>query len=83
MKILDYSVYKDGGTISIKTDEGVFCIDNRIASTTKGKIFKGYPNGNDINMIENSISIKKELLNSLKTYKNNFYQESIDNLINN
>ena len=38
MKILNFDIYLDGGTIHIKTDEGEFCINNKLQSKNKGKL---------------------------------------------
>jgi hypothetical protein len=43
IKILAINTYRDGGTISIKTTIGEFCIDQRIMSKTKGQMYDGYP----------------------------------------
>lgn len=43
MFIKQIDAYRDGGTIAIETDEGLFCIDNRIETTTKGTVYLGYP----------------------------------------
>jgi len=83
MKVLDYNVYKDGGTVVITTNEGVYSYDNRIHSTTRGKLYEGYPKGNDSNIINESIEIEKKILDALKEYKNSFYEASITDLIKN
>jgi hypothetical protein len=68
MNILKMDMYKDGGTIEIKTDEGEFCIDDRLFSDYKGKIFKGYPQNDNKNLILNQEKIKYDLLVALKNY---------------
>ena len=83
MKVLDYNVYLDGGTVLITTNEGTYSYDNRISSTTKGKLYEGYPKGNDSNIIVDSIEIEKKILEALKEYKNNLYEASIKDLIKN
>jgi len=83
MKILNFEEYLDGGSILITTNEGVYCFDNRIHSTTKGKLYNGYPKGNDSNIIENSIKIEKILISALNEYENSFYSSTINNLIKN
>lgn len=35
--------YMDGGSIGLYFDNGMLCIDNRIHSETKGKLYFGYP----------------------------------------
>lgn len=69
MKLLDYNVYLDGGTVLIATNEGTYFYDNRIWSTTKGKLYNGYPKGDDLNITE----IEKKIINVLKTYKNTIW----------
>lgn len=51
MTILSNDTYRDGGTLSFKTDEGVICIDRRIGTTTKGMLYKDYPLEDNSNMI--------------------------------
>lgn len=42
-----HGTYKDGGTeCYIDENGGVYYIDNRINSTTKGKIYNKYPSDN-------------------------------------
>jgi hypothetical protein len=82
MEINNFDVYRDGGTIEVVTDKGIFCFDGRIGSNTKGRLYDGYPKSDNSNLIENSESIEAELIEGLKLYKNNFYQESIDYFIN-
>ena len=60
---------------------GKYSYDDRIFSTTKGKLYNGYPNGNDSNIIRDSIEIEKKIIYALKDYKNSFYEASIQNLI--
>jgi hypothetical protein len=81
MEIKEFKIYIDGGTIEITTDKGIFCFDERIRTSTKGRLYDGYPKGDNSNLIENSDDIERELIISLKLYKNNFYQSSIDYFI--
>jgi hypothetical protein len=78
MKIIKFERYRDGGTIEITTDEGIFCFDERIRSLTKGRLYEGYPKEDNSNLIENSEELEAELLDLLKDYKHAFYQVSID-----
>ena len=69
MKVLGIDRYRDGGTDSIKTDEGEFCIDSRIGSPNRDKcvLFRGHPsNGNEI---INQEELKKDLIESLESFK--------------
>lgn len=77
MKILKFDAYKDGGTIEITTDKGVFCVDNRICTKTKNSLYNGYPKKDNSNIIENSDDLKKEILNALEKYDDVFYSKTI------
>ena len=82
MEIKKFEMYRDGGTIELDTDKGIFCFDGRIDSNTKGRLYKGYPKDDNSNLIENSDDFENQLIECLKLYKNNFYQRSIDYFIN-
>ena len=82
MKINNFKMYLDGGTIELETDKGIFCFDGRIGSNTKGRLYDGYPKSDNSNLIENSEDLETELIECLKLYKNDFYQRSIDYFIN-
>ena len=43
MEIKKFEMYRDGGTIELTTDKGIFCFDERIGSNTKGRLYEGYP----------------------------------------
>lgn len=81
MPIKKFNVYRDGGTMEIITDEGTFCFDGRIESSTKGRLYNGYPKDNNSNLIKNSEELEKKLIDNLKNYKDDFNQISIDHLI--
>ena len=81
MEIKGYDMFSDGGTIQITTDEGIFCFDDRLMSTTKGRLYSGYPIDNNSNLIENSEELEYRIIKSLKSYKNETYQKSIDHLV--
>ena len=80
MKIKEFEVYKDGGTIKIVTDKKTHYIDGRIHSSTKNKIFTSYPSDNN-EYLKNSEELLKQIAESLKSFKNIFYQELIDDFI--
>jgi len=82
MEIKKFEMYRDGGTIELTTDKGIFCFDERIGSNTKGRLYEGYPKRDNSNIIENSDELEEELISSLKTFKSDFYQSSIDYFIN-
>jgi hypothetical protein len=69
MKIKEIVIFKDGGTIMITTDKGVFSIDNRLFTSTKGKLFFGYPKDDNKNIINDPTEIRNEILDSLDNYK--------------
>ncbi len=68
MEILKIDMYLDGGTLEITTDLGIYCIDNRIKSKTKGVLYCGYPKDNNSNIYDNQELLKGKIINSLKTY---------------
>lgn len=85
MKILRIDSYIDGGTIEITTDEGVYCIDNRLFSNLKGKIFFNYPKDDNRNIVPNQNEIKAELINALAEYTvsedEKILQPSVDEIL--
>ncbi len=88
MKILGYEAYLDGGTIEILTDEGSFCYDGRIRSTTKESWYLGYPEKDNSNLIseKNYNLFEIRLIVLLKEYNktsHDVYKNSIDWLIEN
>lgn len=81
MQIKKLNMYLDGGTVEIITDEGTFCFDNRIKSSTKGRLYNDYPKDDNSNLIENSSALEELLIEKLKNHEDDFYQNSIDYLI--
>ena len=61
--------YKDGGTLKITTDSGIYCIDRRIKSSTVGDVYHGYPEDNESNKIMGQASIKQLIKDALDNYK--------------
>jgi len=43
MDTIKTDTYRDGGTTTFIIDGQEYCIDNRIGSQTKGKLYRGYP----------------------------------------
>jgi hypothetical protein len=82
MEIKKFEMFLDGGTIKITTDEGIFCFDRRIRTTTEGKLYDGMPKDDNSNLIENSDELESRIIESLKFFKDDFYQSSIEHLIN-
>lgn len=81
MVIEKFQMYLDGGTVEVTTNKGIFCFDDRLGSNTKGKIFSGYPKEDNSNLIENSEALEVEIIENLKTFRDEFYQKSIEALI--
>ncbi len=69
MKILSFDEYRDGGTIGIRTDKGVFCLDGRGGVQEKGRLFHGYPKKDGSNLVENSAQVIAELLGATLQFK--------------
>lgn len=87
MKINYITGYLDGGTIRVETDEEIYFIDSRLQTKTKGKIYKGYPEPGNYNLVENQEKLKVEILKGLETYsgeefKNFNWKDSIIKLLN-
>ncbi len=82
MKISEYDIYLDGGTIMVYTDEGIFCFDDRLQSTTKGRLYHGYPLDDNSNLIGDSEELERKIIEGLVEYNDEFYSESIKKLIN-
>jgi hypothetical protein len=68
MKIIKIDGYKDGGTIKIDTTKGVYCIDCRIRTSTKGSIYCNYPEKDNSNIAPNQDELKVELIDTLAKY---------------
>jgi hypothetical protein len=82
MKIKNFDMFLDGGTIMFKTNEGTYSIDDRIDTTTRKKLYLGYPKDDNSNIvIDDPDKIYNNIMIALKEYKNDFYQVVIDNLL--
>ena len=77
MIIHKLETYRDGGTIKVDTDKGVFYIDRRIFTNNKvyttGKVYDDYPGRG--NRLLNGNEIKKEIYLALENYTDDFYQK--------
>jgi len=86
MKITKIDQYKDGGTYElVTTDFGVICIDNRLGSRTKGRLYNGYPKYDKTNLIVGFDSFYNDIIESLKQTDDQslkIYEEGIVKLIN-
>ncbi len=67
MKVLSFGTLRDGGTLSIQTDEGLFTVDNRIVTTTAGKVYNGYPKNDKSNIVEDK-QVLLDLTEAVKEY---------------
>ena len=82
MEIKKFEMFLDGGTIKITTDEGIFCFDHRLGTTTEGRLYEGMPKDDNSNLIENSDELENRIIEALKFFHDDFYQSSIEHLIN-
>lgn len=76
MKIKNIESYLDGGTIEIRTDKGNYFIDKRLNSITENKLYFGYPEQDNSNIIVKHLDkVEKELFEALEEYnpEQNFY----------
>jgi hypothetical protein len=81
MKVTRFNLYRDGGTIEVTTDEGIFCVDGRIESTTKGKFFVGYPLPDNSNIVLDSKNLELKIIEALKNYNDEFFDQAIHHFI--
>lgn len=73
LKINNINIYRDGGTISIQTNQGTYCIDGRLLSNnernkTKGMLFLGYPSHSDPLSEQETKKLKREFKIALKEF---------------
>lgn len=66
IKVLKVDRFRDGGTTAIKTNKGIYCIDYRLETTTRGKLFFGYP---DTGKIVTDTSLIKEIYKQVGKFK--------------
>lgn len=81
IRIVNVNYYKDGGTLELETDRGVYCFDNRIKTKTKYCLYNGYPFKNNSNIIHNSTSIEKALIKAMEKYDGRLYKDIIKKVI--
>ena len=67
MKVLNTIYYLDGGSQIVFTDEGTWCIDRRIGTETKDRLYTAYPD-NGGTLIEN-MTLTNLVLEALNEYK--------------
>jgi hypothetical protein len=67
MKVLNTMIYLDGGSTTVFTDEGTWCIDGRIGTDTKDRLYTDHPERGG-RLIEN-MELTKSVLKALKEYK--------------
>ena len=73
MVVKKIDVYKDGGTVLIATDGGVFYIDNRLDSKTKKELFFVYPDKGDPILEPKRSELRIKLTEAMNNYKDRFY----------
>lgn len=73
MRIVKINSYRDGSTIRIVSDEGDYCIDNRMNSETIGKVFIG-PHPEDGVLDNFQKDIISHILIGLENYKSHDYE---------
>ena len=83
MIITDFKKYLDGGTVEICTSEGNYYFDGRMFSETKGKLYLGYPEDDNSNLIVDDKNIIEKIAIGLAYFNNDFYQNDIKNLLEN
>ncbi len=66
MKINNYTMYTDGGSILVETTRGTFCFDFRLMSENKGRLYDGYPEKDNSNIISNSEKLESEIWEELE-----------------
>jgi len=84
MKINKITPIRDGGSIELNTSEGIYIIDNRFESNTKGQLYLNYPNDNNDNLIDNQKELAEQLLEGLFHYNNSngLFNSSFNPLVN-
>lgn len=84
-KILRIDGYRDGGTISIQTNQGDYCIDGRlfrhdIENSTKGRLFLGYPKNNEPLSFEETKKIKAKIKSALKSFIGQVHEDYLSKI---
>lgn len=67
MKVLNTLDYLDGGSQIVFTDEGTWCVDRRLGTKTKDRLYTAYPEQGRV-LIEN-ITLTNLVLEALSEYK--------------
>lgn len=67
MKVTNTLNYLDGGSQIVFTDEGSWCVDRRINSETKDRLYTAYPTKGGV-LIENML-LTNLVLEALAKYK--------------
>ena len=73
MRINRLNTYRDGGTIKVETNKGIFYIYRR-RGDTDGLVYDDYPSRG--NIIPNGDEIKMEIYYALEGYEDGFYKEN-------
>lgn len=83
MKIIEVDAYFDGGTFSIKTDEGAFFIEGRHSKEAEsGFVYNQYPGDKGSELIPEQGIIRKKLISALKEWSDpGMWSEALPKLI--
>ena len=83
MEIVGFNVYRDGGTIEIKTKCGTTLYIGSRINNSEDKIYYQYTNYDNRNnhLVDNCDQVLREIVIGLSNYKNDFYQTSIDHFV--
>lgn len=68
MKIKKMGSFLDGGTVAVTTEEKVYCIDNRVHTTTRGSVYEGYPKKDGSNLAPDQYNLKQNINDAVKIY---------------
>lgn len=76
MKVLSVDRLLDGGSLCVETSSGDYYIDDRLGTSTKGYLYKGYPRSDNGNIVDKG----DEIVSALKDYfKVNDYSFNVIN----
>jgi len=80
LKIIRIDSFRDGGTTSIHTNQGHYCIS--IDDLTKGMLFEGHPDSGKILSSEEAKLVKRKIKTALKSFTGQIREWQIDKIKN-
>jgi hypothetical protein len=80
--MIDVGGFLDGGTISFNTTENFYCLDGRIGSKTKNKLFYGYQKDDKSNIVENQYDTFIYLIETIINEYNDKFKDILLNKLN-